>query len=117
MRVDSVTGPRPSRLLASARDGYLSPRQRPGHADWAASDTHQPHQGQRPDGKTTSIRGALTALRTLRARSGVGETGYEPDDYLDQHTRRLREACLGPRELWDAMVECADADDLNRLGN
>ena len=74
-------------------------------------------EGKRPDGQTTSIRNALTALKTLRARSGDIETGYEPDDYLDQQTRQLRETCLCPTELWDALADhSTSADDLYRLG-
>jgi transcriptional regulator with XRE-family HTH domain len=110
-------GPIPAALLAAAADGYLSPRQRPGQADWAASALTGLAAGTRPDGTRTSIRNALTALTAVRARSGDTEAGYEPDDYLDQHTRRPRQDCLGPRQLWDALAEHAiGPDDLHDLG-
>jgi transcriptional regulator with XRE-family HTH domain len=109
--------PIPAALLAAAADGYLSPRQRPGHADWASSALTCLTTGIRPDGTRTGIRNTLTALKTMRARSGDAETGYEPDDYLDQHTRRTREACLGPRQLWDALAEHTTGPDRYRLGD
>ena len=111
-------GPIPAALLAAAADGYLSSRQRPSRADWATSALTGLTSGVRADGSTTGIRKALTSLKTVRARSGHAETGYEPDDYLDQHTRRSRHACLGPRQLWDALVQyTASPDDLYGLGN
>jgi hypothetical protein len=111
-------GPIPAALLAIAADGYLSPRQRPGHTDWATSALTGLTIGSRPDGSRIDIRHTLTALKALRARSGDIETSYEPDDYLDQHTRQLRQACLDPRQLWDALIEhTTDPDDLYRLGH
>ena len=110
--------PIPATLLTAAADGYLSPRQRPGQDDWASTALNSLAKGRRPDGTRTSIRNALTALKTERARSGDIETGYEPDDYLDQHSRRSRETCLGTRELWDALAERTHSpDDLARLGD
>ncbi len=109
--------PIPITLLAEAADGYLSPRQRPGRADWATSALAGLVTGRRPDGSETGIRNALTALKSIRARSGDTEAGYEPDDYLDQHTRRHRQTCLGPPQLWDALaVHATTASDLHRLG-
>ena len=109
--------PIPATLLAAAADGYLSPQERPGDHDWAILALSGLVTGIRPDGTRSGIRNALTALKTLRARSGDPETGYEPDDYLDQHTRQLRRACLGSPQLWDALAEnTASSADLDRLG-
>ncbi len=109
-------GPIPAALLAAAADGYLSPRQRPGHVGWATYVLTGLATGARSDGTRTDIRNTLTALKPVRARSGDTETGYEPDDYLDQQTRRLRQTCLGPRQLWDALAEHTTSyDDLFRL--
>ena len=111
-------GPIPASLLAAAADGYLRPRQRPGHADWATSALTGLTTGVRADRTRTDIRNVLTPLKQVRARSGDAETGYEPDDYLYQHTRRPRQTCLGPRQLWDALVKhTTSPDDLERLGN
>ena len=111
------SAPLPAALLATAADGYLSPQQRPGREDWATTALTSLTTGIRPDGSRTGIRGALTALRTVRARSGDEQTRYEPNDYLDQQTRQSRNACLGPRQLWDALVEhTINSDDLDRLG-
>ena len=111
-------GPIPAALLAAAADGYLSPRQRPSRADWATSALTGLTSGVRADGSRTGIRNALTSLKTVRARSGHAETGYEPDDYLDQHTRQLRQECLGTRQLWDALAEHTTSPaDLARLGD
>ena len=110
--------PIPAALLAAAADGYLSRRQRPGHHDWATSALTGLAIGMRPDGRRTDVRHALPALKAVRERSGDVETGYEPDDYLDQHTRRHRQACPGPRHLWDALAEhTTSPDDLYRLGD
>ena len=110
-------GPIPAALLAAAADGYLSPRQRPSHANWATSALTGLTSGVRADGTRTGIRNALTSLKTVRARSGGAETGYEPDDYLDHHTRRLRQECLGTPQLWDALAEHTTSPaDLARLG-
>jgi hypothetical protein len=108
----------PVTLLATAADGYLSPRQRPGHPNWATLAVTALTTGKRRDGTRTGIRNALSALKAVRVRSGDVETGYEPDDYIDQHTRPLRYACLGTRQLWDALAEhTSNPDDLNALGN
>ena len=109
--------PIPAALLGAAGDGYMSPWERPGHADWATSALVALTTGVRADGSKTDIRNVLCALKPVRTRSGAAETGYEPDDYLDQHTRRARQACRGPRQLWDALAEHASgSDDLYRLG-
>lgn len=109
--------PIPDRLLQAAADGYLKPHERRGEPDWAATALNAITSGERADGTRTSIRKALTALRTSRSRSGQPAAEYEPDDYLDQHTRQSRQASIGSPEIWDALADHAtDTDDMHRLG-
>ena len=111
-------GPIPAQVLAAAADGYLKPHQRPGHSRWDNAALTALTTGVRPDGSRTDIRRTLTALKPVRARSGHAETGYEPDDYLDQHTRRRRQRFLGQPQLWDALADhTSNPDDLSRLGS
>ena len=108
--------PIPAALLVAAADGYLSPRERPGHADWATTALTGLTTGVRPDGSRTGIRNAVTALRPMRARSGDAETRYEPDDYLDQHTRQLRHDQIPPADFW-AATGYAQLGELSALGD
>jgi transcriptional regulator with XRE-family HTH domain len=108
--------PIPAALLVTAADGYMSPRERPGHADWATTALTGLTTGVRPDGSRTGIRNAVIALRPVRARSGDAETRYEPDDYLDQHARRLRHDQLPPADFW-AATGYAQLRELSALGD
>jgi hypothetical protein len=105
-------------LLAAAADGYLTTRQRPGRADWASMALVDITTGVRSeDGTRTDVRRTLTGLTAIRTRSGQADPAYEPNDFLDQNTRPLRQGQLGTPQLWDAMAEHATAaDDLYRLG-
>ncbi|MFF7534545.1 trypsin-like peptidase domain-containing protein [Streptomyces bobili] len=104
------------RLLSSAAHGYLSDRQRPAESEWA-SILDALTTGFRSDGTDISVRKTLTALIVSRS-PGEDEADYEPDDYLDQYTRRIRETNLGTKHLWDALVEHAkDPSDQNQLGH
>jgi hypothetical protein len=110
--------PVPGALLAAAADGYLQPWQRPGDPGWAAAALEAITSGRRADGTPTSARGTLCALRAYRTHSGQAEPAYEPDDYLDQGTRRPRAFQPGTAALWDALVRlAADAEDLARLAD
>ena len=65
---------------------------------------------------TRELRGAVRALQPLPPPSGIGVTGYQVADYLDQYGRRTREDQLGPVSLWDAFAaHAATALDLTRL--
>ena len=109
--------PIPAALMAAAADGYLSSRQRPGHQNWATSALTDLTTGSRPDGTRTDIRHTLTTLKPVRARSGDAETGYEPDDYLDQHGRYTRRDQIPPAAFWAAAARYADPGDLGALGS
>ena len=108
-------GPIPAAFLAEAADGYLSPRQRPGHHDWANSALTGLASGERPDGTRTGIRRALNALKVVRARSGHAESGYEPDDYLDQNGQSARHGKIPPASFWNAAAKYAAPGDLTAL--
>jgi hypothetical protein len=109
--------PIPQRLLTAAADGYLSPWQRPGEANWNSGALEAITTGKRADGSRTAVRSALTALRVYRTSSGSVTAAYEPDDYLDEHIRAVRQTQLGPPQLWDALVDSTRSpEDLNRLG-
>lgn len=106
-----------SRLLIGAADGYVNDRQRPDRQGWLSTLTALAG-GERTDahGTATAVR-TLTALTTHRIR-GQADPDYEPSDFLDQHTRPLRQECRGPTALWEALVnETADPRDLYRLGD
>jgi hypothetical protein len=103
-------------LLTAAADGYITDSQRPDPTAWVAALTAIT-SGERADARNTptAVR-TLTALTTHRVR-GQTDPDYQPSDFLDQHTRRLRQACLGPTALWDALTaHAASASNLTRLG-
>jgi hypothetical protein len=102
-------------LLTAAADGYLSPGERPGAADWATTALVAITAGKRADGTHTDARD-LTALRTYRTASGQPDAQYEPDDFLYQPISTSRQDCLGPSALWDAFVHHAAPGDLYDLG-
>ena len=109
--------PLSSQFLATAADGYIGDRERPDPQSWI-STLAALADGERTDahGSTTAVR-TLTALIAHRARGQI-DPYYEPNDFLDQHTRKLRQACLGPEALWDALVTwTVDPRDLYRLGD
>lgn len=110
--------PIPTALLAHAADGYLTVRQRPSQPDWDEATLRDLTCGyRRGDPKDrTDIHYTLTALNVHVVRSGTPPS-FEPADYLDQHTRRDRQAELGPATLWDALAShTCDPADLQRLG-
>ena len=102
-------------LLAAAADGYLTPGQRPGAADWAITALIAITTGHRADGTRTDVR-TLTALRAHRIASGQPDAGYEPDDFIYQPISTSRQDCLGSPALWDALARHGAAADLHRLG-
>ena len=105
--------PLPVDLLTAAADGYVTDSQRPDPTAWVAALTAIT-RGKRADNTPTGVR-TLTALTTHRVR-GQTDPDYQPSDFLDQNTRRLRQACLGPTALWDALTaHAASASDLTRL--
>ncbi|WP_344445304.1 alpha/beta fold hydrolase, partial [Kitasatospora nipponensis] len=105
----------PADLLAQAADGALDASDRANDRNWARSVLEGLSSGQHPDGTRTDIRNTLSALIAVRPRAGQAAR-YEPTDYLDQHTRRLRADELGAPSLWNALVRhTADADDQDRL--
>jgi hypothetical protein len=107
--------PLPADLLTAAADGYVTDSQRPDPTAWAAALTAITG-GKRADAHNTptDVR-TLTALTTRRAR-GQTDPHYQPSDYLDQNTRQLRQASMGPAALWDALAaHAASAEDLTRL--
>ena len=85
--------PLPVDLLTAAADGYVTDSQRPDPTAWVAALTAIT-RGKRADNTPTGVR-TLTALTTHRVR-GQTDPDYQPSDFLDQNTRRLRQACLGP---------------------
>ena len=109
--------PLSSQLLVAAADGYVNDRQRPDRQGWLSTLTALA-DGERGDAHKTPIAvRTLTALIAHRVR-GQAYPDYEPSDFLDQHTRQLRQARRGPAALWDALVtETADPRDLYRLGD
>ncbi|GAA2021221.1 hypothetical protein GCM10009839_17630 [Catenulispora yoronensis] len=105
--------PIPAALLAEAAAGYPSAHDRVHpDPDWI----HTVLDGICHDPRTR-VDGALTALSKVRLGPGIGPAqGYEPADYLDQHTRRLRADCYGTPALWTALIEhTSDRDDQERL--
>ncbi|WP_370945290.1 hypothetical protein AB5J62_40345 [Amycolatopsis sp. cg5] len=110
--------PLPGALLAMAADGYLHPYERPGDPDWAETALAELVSGVRADGSRTDVLNTLCALTVYRERSGVSETAYVVDDYLDQYARQAVSPEQYPAELWNALAEHTDdPDDLYRLGN
>ncbi|WP_194894606.1 alpha/beta fold hydrolase [Catenulispora pinisilvae] len=109
-------GPLTADLLAEAADGDLNPRHRSSDGNWAHSGLQALANGKRNDGTTTVIRNALTAMTAVRPHSGA-PPAYEPADYLDQHTRRMRADRRGSEALWAALLKhTPDREDQVRLG-
>ena len=102
-------GPLPAPLLQDAAAGYLSDLQRTKDiATWR--DTALAWA-------TEELNGAVRALQPVPPPVGTGVVGYRVADYLDQHGRRTRCACLGPTSLWDALIaDTSSGSDLARLG-
>ncbi|GGU14726.1 hypothetical protein [Streptomyces lateritius] len=107
--------PFPEQLLAAAADGDLAPHERASRADWAGPELDALTGGVRSDGSRADIRRTLTPLRALRESAGA-PPGYEPADYLLQHTARPRRGREGSAALWEALVRhTKDLEDLHRL--
>ncbi|MGW6204581.1 hypothetical protein ACWF9B_13175 [Streptomyces sp. NPDC055089] len=65
---------------------------------------------------TTAGRGPLPLIAE-RHEPGVGAPdGYRPDDYLEQHIRRVRAHRAPPAELWSGAAWARTADDLYAFG-
>ncbi|MFC7306397.1 helix-turn-helix domain-containing protein [Streptomyces monticola] len=96
--------PLPGGLLAQAADGMLAAHHRPADPDWAATALRSLTTGERPDGRRTDIRRALTPLVAVRATAG-GEPAYEPADYLEQSLRSGLEYRRPHPALWWALEE------------
>ena len=107
--------PLSSQLLAAAADGYLSTASvltgRAGCPLWLRS----------PTGNAGTPMALLCRTYTDRLDRAPGSRSDLPllraERLLDQHTRQLRQARLGPAALWDALVTwTVDPRDLYRLG-
>ncbi|WSQ15198.1 hypothetical protein OG604_50095 [Streptomyces sp. NBC_01231] len=68
-------------------------------------------------GALTATEGGPTPLIAERYELGVGEPdSYRPDDYLEQHIRRVRAHRAPPAEFWSGALWARTADDVYALG-
>jgi tetratricopeptide (TPR) repeat protein len=95
--------PIPPTVLTHGADGYLQPQQRPDSLAGCEAALDALSTGRRQDGSRTDTWRAVTALTAVRASTGA-RPGYEPDNYLVQHTQLARQAGRVPAALWDALV-------------
>lgn len=98
----------PPGLLETAVQGYLTPRQRVADGGWltaALAKACEPVLG-------------IGALEPSRTSPGVGMAdGYEPHDFLLQHSRVPRQM-PPPASLWEALAaNCPDNDERVRLAD
>lgn len=67
-------------------------------------------------GALTATEGGPPPLIAERYEPGVGEPdSYRPDDYLEQHIRRVRAHRAPPAEFWSAACWARTADDVHAL--
>jgi hypothetical protein len=99
----------PAALLQYAAVDYLTDEQRTKPlATWGETAL---------EWATAELKGAIRALQPVPPPSGTGVAGYRVADYLDQHSRRIRQDKLGKPSLWDALVAYTTSPtDLDRLG-
>ena len=102
--------PYSSRFLQEAVVGYLTDRQRTNDLlEWWSNAIEY---------ATQELKGAICALEPVPPEQHTGVVGYKLADYLDQHGRRSRQACVGPASLWDALAaHTASPGDLHALGS
>lgn len=68
-------------------------------------------------GALTATEGGPAPLIAERYEPGVGEPdSYRPDDYLEQHIRRVRAHRAPPAEFWSGALWARTADDVYALG-
>lgn len=68
-------------------------------------------------GALTTTEGGPAPLIAERHEPGVGEPdSYRPDDYLEQHIRRVRPHRAPPAEFWSGARWARTADDVYALG-
>ncbi|MCX4775576.1 hypothetical protein OG435_02005 [Streptomyces sp. NBC_01264] len=98
----------PARFLSEAAAGFLDARARAtAGPDWFAAAV---------ESLTTAHGGVPAALIAERHRPGVGAPdGYRPDDYLDQHARRVRALSVPPAGFWEAARWARTGDDAHAL--
>ncbi|MFF3216766.1 hypothetical protein ACFYYB_39865 [Streptomyces sp. NPDC002886] len=98
----------PARFLSGAAAGYLDAR---------ARATADPGWFTAAVESLTAAHAAVpAALIAERHRPGVGAPdGYRPDDYLDQHARRVRALSVPPAGFWEAARWARTGDDAHAL--
>ncbi|MGX1885457.1 hypothetical protein [Streptomyces sp. NPDC055287] len=98
----------PARLLMEAAAGFM---------DSTARATAGKEWFPAAIGALTTAGGGPTPLVADRHEPGVGEPdSYRPDDYLEQHVRRVRAHRAPPAEFWEAARWARTADDAYALG-
>ncbi|WP_406458128.1 hypothetical protein OG782_35325 [Streptomyces sp. NBC_00876] len=98
----------PARLLMEAAAGFMDPAARAAAGkEWFPAAI----------GALTATGRGPAPLIAERHEPGVGDPdSYRPDDYLEQHVRRVRAHRAPPAELWNGASWARTADDLYAFG-